>query len=182
MPRPAQAFRSLCAVFALSALAACATEAGERSGGDGGAGEAALPAGYDRLPEGARVPIAPSAQGQCNAPSTRSVFRSQEEWEGFWSAVEGCPARPLPADVDFGREMVVLAAMGKRTSAEERVSIVGTGQRGDTLVVLVQRTLLPPQCPDQGEKVYPASAARLPRNEGRVRFLEERTMLPCGGF
>jgi hypothetical protein len=78
--------------------------------------------------------------------------------------------------------MVVLAAMGKRTSAEEKIAIIGSGQRGDTLVVLVRRSLLPPQCPDQGEKVYPTAVARFPRNEGRVRFLEERTLLPCGGF
>jgi hypothetical protein len=104
------------------------------------------------------------------------------EWEAFWTAVEGCPARPLPADVDWEKEMVVLASMGKRTSSQEGISIIGSGERGDTLVVLVRRSLLPPQCPDQGEKHYPVAVARFPRNDGRVRFLEERTILPCGSF
>ncbi len=174
-------FRRAAALAALALLAACAGEEGDRNGA-ASADEAPIPAGYERLPESARIAVAPSAQGQCNSPSTRTVFRKLMEWEAFWAAVEGCPPRPIPQDIDWAKEMVVLAAMGKRTSAEERISIIGSGQRGDTLVVLVRRSVLPPQCPDQGEKNYPISVARLPRNDGRVRFLEERTMLPCGGF
>lgn len=176
-------FRRAAAVAALALLAACATEAGD-GGGDGAAsaGEKAVPEGYDALPERALIAVTPSAQGQCNAPSTRTVFRKLMEWEAFWTAVEGCPVRPIPADVDWEKEMVVLASMGKRTSSQEGISIIGSGQRGDTLVVLVRRSLLPPQCPDQGEKNYPVAVARFPRNDGRVRFLEERTILPCGNF
>lgn len=185
MPDIFSRFFRVTTLAALAVLAACATEAGD--GGEGGEGaasadEAPIPAGYDRLPESARIAVAPNAQGQCNAPSTRSVFRKQMEWNAFWSSVEGCPVPPLPGDVDFAKEMVVLAAMGKRTSSEEKISIIGSGQRGDTLVVLVRRSILPPQCPDQGEKNYPVSAARFPTSEGRVRFLEERTILPCGNF
>jgi hypothetical protein len=175
-------FRRAAAVAALALLAACATETGDADGDSASAKQAAVPEGYDALPERALIPVAPSAQGQCNAPSTRSVFRKMTEWEQFWTAVEGCTARPLPADVDWNKEMVVLAAMGKRTSSQEGISIIGSGQRGDTLVVLVRRSVLPPQCPDQGEKSYPISVARFPRNDGRVRFLEERTIIPCGSF
>lgn len=175
---PARSFRlpRLAAALALAFLAAC---------GGGGEGEKAdeppLPEGFTRLPEGAALPVAEASLPQCNAPSTRSVFRRAIEWEAFWVFREECTAPPVPQGIDFSKEMLVLAAMGKRTSPDEKIAIVGSAVRNDTTVVLVRRSILPPQCPDQGGRHFPAALARVPANDGRVKFLEERTIIPCGG-
>ncbi|HEX8693133.1 MAG TPA: hypothetical protein VF746_11975 [Longimicrobium sp.] len=166
----------LAAALCLALLAAC-------GGGDAGgaADDAPLPEGFTTLPASARVPVAQAAERRCNSPSSRSVFRQPIEWESFWGVNPGCTPPALPPGMDWQKEMLVLAAMGKRKSAQERIEIVGRGEKGDTLMVLVRRTTLVAGCPDEGAEVYPVSVVRIPQDERRVRFLEERRRIPCGG-
>ncbi|HET7231751.1 MAG TPA: hypothetical protein VFJ16_17195 [Longimicrobium sp.] len=167
--------RSLCAaaLLSLTALGACGKEGGSSSDGP-------LPAGITALSDKARLPV-PERPGNCYSAPTRMIFHNQQEWEQFWTNERrGCTAPPVPAGVDFSKEMMVYAAMGKRMSPQDEISIDGTGVRNDTLLVFLRRSMLAPGCSGR-EAVFPQSLVKIPTSTQYVRFSEEHRKIPCGG-
>ena len=166
------------AALAVAALAAC-------GGGDSGG----PPAGP--LPPGTR-PIAANARFQpparsehCYASPVRIVFHSRMEWDAFWTDERrGCTPPPVPAGVDFNRDMLVYASIGKRMAAEDRIDIVGSGVRNDSVIVAIRRVVLMDGCTGAQPKgpTFPQSLVRIPADTTHpLRFSEEHRKIPCDG-
>jgi hypothetical protein len=159
-----------CMAFALSACG---------RGGDGSAAsDGPLPPGLKPIEASARL-TPPTPTDRCYSPPVREVFRTRQEWDNYWTdSNRGCTPPPLPAGVDFAKEMLVYATMGRRMSSQERMTIDGSGVRNDTMVIFVRRTMLKAGCP-ASERTFPQSLVRLPADTRPVRFAEEHHTLTC---
>lgn len=163
------------AAAALLLLAAC-------GGGDVEEPRAAeLPPGVSPLAAGARMAMPPAERPACQPASTRKVFRMDAEWNGFWEYgfVEGCPRPQLPAGFDWSKEMIVLAAMGRRESPADSIQVRGSGVVGDSVLVVLRRTTRQDGCEEPPVRVYPRDLVRIPADKRPVRFVEEQRKLPC---
>jgi hypothetical protein len=141
----------------------------------------ALPEGVSPLAAEARVAMPAPERPACQPASIRKVFRVDAEWNGFWDFgfAAGCPRPQLPAGFDWSREMVVLAAMGRRESAVDSIQVVGSGVVGDSVLVVLRRTTRASTCAEPSVRVYPRDLVRIPADARPVRFVEERRKLPC---
>lgn len=174
-PRNPAFLAATAALVLAAALGACGKE-----GGAGGASAGPLPPGIQALGPDARLQP-PERTGNCYSAPTRMVFHNQLEWDQFWTDERrGCTAPPLPADLDFGKQMLVYAAMGKRMSPQDRISIDGTGERGDSLLVFIRRSMLAAGCSGR-EATFPQSLVKIPASGKYVKFSEEHRKIPCGG-
>ena len=90
-----------------------------------------------------------------------------------------CTPPPAPAGVDFTKEMLVYASIGKRMSPRDSISIDGSGMRNDSLLVVVRRFTLKDGCPGPQRATYPQSLVKLPADRVPVRFSEVHIKIPC---
>lgn len=69
----------------------------------------------------------------------RRVVTNQEEWEEIWNkhAASLKPAPPIPA-VDFNREVVLVAAFGRKKTGGYNIEITSIRPKGKRLEVIVQ--------------------------------------------
>jgi hypothetical protein len=166
--------RTAAAALAALLLAGCQGDEGPRAPDPG-----PLPPGTQAIAASARLP-APPVTGLCYSPPVRVVIRSAREWDDYWIRTNRrCTPPPVPAGVEFGKEMLVFAAIGKRMSPRDRVSIDGSGVRNDSLIVVVRRTTLQDGCPGPRQPVYPQSLVKLPADARPVRFSEAHMRIPC---
>jgi hypothetical protein len=139
-----------------------------------------LPPGTHALAAGARLPV-PAVTAQCYSSSVRIVFHSAFEWNSYWTGNNAlCNAPPLPPGVDFAREMLVYASIGKRMSPRDSLSIDGSGIRNDSLIVVLRRYTLQDGCPGPRQPTYPQALVKLPAAMQPVRFSEVHIRIPCG--
>ena len=159
----------------LLALAACG------SGDQAEEGGSPLPEGVSPLPASARVAMPAPERPACQPASIRKVFRMDAEWNGYWQYgfAEGCPHPQLPADFDWSKEMLVLAAMGRRDSPADSIEVRGSGVVGDSVLVVLRRTTRQDGCTEPPVRVWPRDLVRIPADERPVRFVEEQRKLPC---
>ena len=112
----------------------------------------------------------------------REVIRNREEFIDFWKRLHGrVPPGgfviPLP-EIDFSKEMIVVAAMGQRPSSGYSILIDGACEVDGQIEVFVS-SVEEVSC---GMGVFPsmtapADAVRLPRTDLPVVFRE--TQIPC---
>jgi hypothetical protein len=110
------------------------------------------------------------AQASIYSQPTRLIVRDSTQWPEVWRTVTDAspsvgPARP---DIDFTREMVVVAAAGTRPGGDE-ISIDSVAERSGMLRVVVTTQQL---CQGTFWTGNPIDVVRVPRVEGRVQFLE----------
>jgi hypothetical protein len=86
---------------------------------------------------------------------------------------------PLPGVVDFSKEMLVYAAIGKRMSPRDSISIDGSGVRNDSLIMVVRRRTLKDGCPGARQATFPQALVKLPATGVPVRFSEAHITIPC---
>jgi hypothetical protein len=159
---------------AVALLAAC--------GGDKAKEPAAGP-----LPPGTQ-PIAAAARFQppvrsekCYSSPVRTVFHSQMEWDAYWTDERmGCTPPPVPAGVDWTKDMLAYASMGKRMTPLDRISIDGAGMRNDSVIIVIRRTVLMDGCPGPQAPTFPQSLVKIPADTAHpLRFSEEHRRIPC---
>jgi hypothetical protein len=179
-PRPL-ARRGLTAASLLAAalltLAAC-------GGGDDPEAprEAPLPAGVTAIAAEKRMAMPAPERLACQPAPTHKVFRMEAEWIGFWEhsfPAEGCPQPQLPPGFDWNKEMIILAALGRRASAADSIEVRGSGVVGDSVVVLLRRTTRQDGCSEPRVRTWPRDLVRIPADTLPVRFVEEQRKLPC---
>ncbi|HEX6371668.1 MAG TPA: hypothetical protein VF006_22295 [Longimicrobium sp.] len=167
----------LLAAIALLLTAAC--------GGGGDAEEepqqSSLPEGVSPVAAVARMAMPAAELPACQPASTRKVFRMEAEWNGFWEYAfrEGCPRPQLPAGFDWSKEMIILAAMGRRESPADSIQVRGSGVVGDSVLVVLRRTSRQDGCDEPKVRVWPRDLVRIPADARPVRFVEEQRKLPC---
>jgi hypothetical protein len=163
------------AAGALLVLAACGGGEKEEASGT------PLPAGVSAVPAGARIAMPPGNLRACQPASIRRVFREPAEWNGYWQYgfAETCPKPQLPAGFDFSKEMMVLVAMGPRKSPADSIVVQGTGQVGDSVLIVVRRTTRQDGCTEAEVPSYPRDLVRVPTLRGPTKFVEQHVKLPC---
>jgi hypothetical protein len=179
--RPA-AVRLLAFGALLLAAAACGGGGGDDGGGGGEAEEAGtpLPEGVTAVAAEARIAMPAPEDPRCQPPSTRKVFRMDAEWEGYWTyGFEGCPRPALPAGFDWNKEMLVLAAMGRRESPADSITVRGSGVVSDSMLVVLRRTTRLAPCSETPVRVWPRDLVRVPASDRPAKFVEEHVKLPC---
>lgn len=169
------------AVLASAALALAACGGGSDAAKPKAPDPGPLPPGTHALAAADRLPDPPVTE-RCYSPPTRTVFHTAKEWSDYWTGVtNNCPAPPIPAGVDFAKEMLVYAAIGRRESVQDRISIDGTGIRNDSVIVVIRRTMVQAECPGPAQATYPQSLVKLPADTRPVHFSEAHVKIPCDG-
>lgn len=114
--------------------------------------------------------------------STETVVRDSVVWRALWERVTA-PIFPKPRlpDVDFRREMIVVAAMGRRPSGGYDIVIDSAAESANGIEVVVRRTIPGERCLTSAAVTQPIDLARIPARPKPVRFRELEQSVPCGG-
>lgn len=106
----------------------------------------------------------------------REVIRSAAQWQSIEEALG--PRRPA-APIDFGHSMVILAAMGERSTGGHAITIEGVYRGGGRLWVVVREVTPGPDCMTIQVLTSPASAVSVPRMDEPVSFIERTETRDC---
>jgi len=113
--------------------------------------------------------------------SVQLVVRDSATWRTAWQTIHRpfIPPPPVPP-VDFAREMVLVAALGTRSS--EGYEIVFENVREDSGGIEVAVRVSEPArgCPVGATMTQPVDLARIPASARPVRFTKRNVVVPCG--
>jgi len=129
---------------------------------------------------GTRPPPVPWFHSFPTKTSFREVIKTREEFSDFWKRLLApVPPRkwpPMP-EIDFAKEMVVIAAMGERPSSGYGIMIDGACECDGQVEVYVSSN--ENTCGGGGLAVVtaPADAVKLPQTNLPIVFRE--TQIPC---
>lgn len=110
----------------------------------------------------------------------RLVVREPSAWREVWAAIwRGYSPEPPVPEIDFGREMLVVAALGERPTGGYNI-FIETAAEGPTGLVIQIRSVSPgPRCAMTQAFTQPVDIARLPRRDGPVLFADRSEVSPC---
>lgn len=113
--------------------------------------------------------------------SARVVVRHTQQWTDLWNSLwsRHFPQPVLP-DVDFSRDMLVVAALGTRPTGGYGPYVDSAYQRTDHLEVVVRKVAPGTSCVTTQAITQPVDVARLPRSDQRVRYRERSVVVDCG--
>ena len=113
--------------------------------------------------------------------STRLVVRDADQWQQAWNAIGrgSSPAEPLPP-VNFAQEMVIVAALGSRSSGGFSIYVDSAYQHVDHVEVVVRKVSPGAGCLTIAAFTQPVDIARLPATTLPVRFRERGIVHSCG--
>jgi hypothetical protein len=110
----------------------------------------------------------------------RAVLTRQEEWTALWDRAHANLTHTPPAPaVDFADRIVVVAAMGLRSSGGYAIRIDAVHRDGDDLYVRVHEVSPGARCLVTAALTAPVTAVALPRLGGRVVFVESAETRNC---
>lgn len=110
----------------------------------------------------------------------RLVVRDQTTWREVWASMwrTRSPQPPLP-EVDFAREMVLVAALGARATGGYDILIESAYEGPTGLTIHVLSTSPGSTCVVTLALTRPVDIARLPRHNGPVAFVERLETREC---
>jgi len=111
----------------------------------------------------------------------RLVVRDAEQWEAVWAQTfkNVFPVPPRPA-IDFSQDMVVVVALGVRSSGGYGILIDGASEIGTDEVAIAVRSISPAaRCVVTAAFTQPVDIARMPRHDRPVRFVERNEVHYC---
>ena len=113
--------------------------------------------------------------------SVRAVIRDSAEWSAVWKGITR-PFYPAPTvpQVDFDRDMVVVAALGARSTGGYDIVIEGARQDSSTIEIALRTSSPAPGCPVSAATTQPVDLATIPASSRSVRFRERSIIVPCG--
>ncbi len=112
--------------------------------------------------------------------SAEGVLETPEGWVDFWRAHKGDPTAQPPV-VDWAREMVLVAAMGKRTEAGDSIEIRRILQTGEGSFVTLFERAPGDFCSPAARDHWPIHIVVAPRTRLPVEFSTvEKEWVPCG--
>jgi hypothetical protein len=114
------------------------------------------------------------------ADAQRRVIRDEVTWASVWEAIwrNHTPLPPLP-QIDFGREMLVVASTGIKPSGGYAIVVEGVEEVGGVLQVKLLSTSPHDRCFVTAAITHPVDVARIPASTREVRFTERRTVTQC---
>jgi hypothetical protein len=110
----------------------------------------------------------------------RAVIRTEDEWRAAWALITShvSPRPPLPA-VDFGRDIILLAAMGTRPTGGYAIDIAPVYQQDGELYAVVQETSPGSACPTTQALTHPLRVVLVARTDAPVHFVEHTAVRDC---
>ena len=138
---------------------------------------------YEATPEGQRPPevaLVPYRATTGITTRERLVIDTPEAWTRVWSQIVAShgPKPALPR-VDFEREIIVVAAMGQRSSGGYTISIDSATRAGDAIILSVTERSPGRTCGTTAALTAPVALARLSRQSGPIRFSERTATTNC---
>jgi hypothetical protein len=133
----------------------------------------------------------------CLSSPARIVIRDGETWDQQWKQMWEGPAcsggksftmdtsghlvpNTIPAapDIDFSREMIIVAAMGPRPTFGYAITIEEAYERSDRLEVVV-RSISPGSCGSFQMETQPVEIVRIVKTEHPIVFREIKAVMEC---
>jgi hypothetical protein len=112
--------------------------------------------------------------------TTREAIRDRGEWDRLWSRLNARGGRPITRpEVDFAREMVLVAAMGRRRTGGYIVRIESARTEGGEVVATVVETSPGPRCGAITMATAPADAVVVTRSTLPVRWDVRQVVTDC---
>ena len=110
----------------------------------------------------------------------RAVIRSAAQWKSIEDELRrgGVSAVPLPP-LDFGRSMVILAAMGTQSTGGHTITIESVYRGGGRLWVVVREEAPGPGCMTSQVVTTPVDAVGVPLSDEPVSFVERKETREC---
>jgi hypothetical protein len=133
-------------------------------------------------PAGRSFPIATVvAQSYSGLRAARNeIIRDGDAWTRVWDEIhETVSPTPALPPVDFGEEMLLLAALGNRPDGCYSVKIVAIEERDNRLQAAVEETVAGANCACGGALTQPVHVVRLPVTSGPVDFVARRITKRC---
>lgn len=112
----------------------------------------------------------------------RIVVRDPSTWQALWAQIHSrqSPVPPVPA-IDFSQEMLVVAALGSRSSGGYGILVDAANEAQNAGLVVTVRSISPGvKCGRTAALTQPVDIARIPRRDGDVSFLERSQVTDCG--
>ncbi len=111
----------------------------------------------------------------------RIVVRDALIWQAVWTQIyRGTFPVPPPPTIDFSREMVVVAALGARSTGGYSILITGANETDDNGVNVAVRSSSPGNtCGVTEAFTQPVDIARMPIRTGKVVFTERSEVFQC---
>ena len=114
------------------------------------------------------------------AEPARQAIRDEGSWTKFWLELTSVRVPPDdPPAVDFTSQMVLVAAMGRRSTAGYRISIEGVYESEGRLFVDVVEVAPGVGCMLAQMVTAPVTAALIRAHDGPVQFMERRQREAC---
>jgi len=108
------------------------------------------------------------------------VARDAVEWASIWQRVHArSRPSPPPPEVDFGREIVVVAAVGRQRSGGYAIRIDRAYLEGAKTIIVVREESPASGCVVVAAMTSPVDIARLPALDGPVEFRVESIVRDC---
>jgi hypothetical protein len=109
------------------------------------------------------------------------VVRDAVTWQAIWTQINlRTSPVPLPA-VDFSREMIVVAALGSRSTGGYNILITGASEaEGGGTVFTINSVSPGSRCGTTQAFTQPVDIARVPLRTGVDRFIEVKRVTDCG--
>ena len=170
MTEPDRRFRSILLAMIVVAFAACES---------GGARRGAEPP-MTVLPLDSS--LASYYQYSSGLPdSARLVVRTPAEWTTIWNRIVSNhgPKPPLP-DIDFSKEMLLVAAMGTRNTGGFSIEIEAVDRDSKSITASVRTHSPGKTCGTTAALTAPVAIVRIPRSTLPVQFVEEHITTDCG--
>jgi hypothetical protein len=111
----------------------------------------------------------------------RLVVRDAVTWRAVWNQIylRQSPLPPLPA-VDFSRDMIVVVALGSRSTGGYSILVGGASEAANNGVAVTVDSSSPgSNCVVTEAFTQPVDIARVPLRDGTVRFVERSHVSNC---
>jgi PrcB C-terminal len=110
----------------------------------------------------------------------RLLIRDVQSWQAAWASLFP-PSSPIPAlpNVNFGKEMVVFAAMGSRPSGGFVITVDSAATSPSGLLIWIGTVSPGSRCLVTASITSPVDIARLPRIDGPVHFVDVPKVEEC---
>lgn len=110
----------------------------------------------------------------------RLVIRDQVAWVNAWASLSpmGAPIA-APPNVDFDREMIVLVALGERSTGGYSILVDSAGTNADGVTVWVGTSSPGAHCVTTQAFTQPVDIARISRIDAPVRFVSTSKVSDC---
>lgn len=107
------------------------------------------------------------------------VVRDPAAWSALWRRMTAGQSPSSLPPVDFGSEMVLVAAMGQRSSGGYAVTIERVESTADGLTAYVTHQSPGPRCGAIAAVTAPVDVARIPRSDRPVRWSVREVVRDC---